>query len=110
MIVSPPAVDKVPPRVIDGNVDMAEARRKLPSPFAEPWHHAQVEDAALRQRFGKRWIDNKLSRCFIFDGDQPVRGHEWPWRMEPCSLQSSETKIRLSPLPGSSTSFVDLDQ
>jgi len=88
---------------------MAEARRKLPSPFAEPWHHAQVEDAALRQRFGKRWIDNELSRCFIFDAING-EGPRMPWRLEPCPIQSSETKIRLSPLPGSITSFVDLDQ
>ena len=56
-------VDKVPGRVVDGNVDMADAWRDIEGGFAEHRDHAQIfspvlnEDSARSQRFSKGWIE-----------------------------------------------------
>ena len=70
------SVDKVPGGVINGDVDMTDARRHVEGSFAEDRHDAQVfrpepdEDAPLSQRLGNRWIDNQLWGWLVFDGDQ----------------------------------------
>jgi hypothetical protein len=57
-------IDKVPRRVVDGDVDVTDAGRYCEGTFAEHRQYAQVlrsildEDAALGQRFGKRRIND----------------------------------------------------
>lgn len=69
-------VDKVPRSVVDGDVDMTDARRYCKCSLAKDWHHPQVlrpvlnEDTPRCSGFGEWWIDNQFGRGFVFNGDQ----------------------------------------
>jgi hypothetical protein len=69
-------VDKMPWRVVNGDVEVADPRRDVEGAFAEHRYHAQIlgpvldEDEALGQLFGEWWIDNQPGRWLIFDRDQ----------------------------------------
>ena len=69
-------VDKMPWRVVNGDVEVADARRDVECAFTEHRYHPQLlgpvldEDEALGQLFGKRRIDNQPGRWFVFDRDQ----------------------------------------
>jgi hypothetical protein len=68
-------IDEVPAHVVDGDVNVADARRYFESAFAKHWNHAQVlrsvlnKNEASRQRFWERRIDDELGGRFVLDRD-----------------------------------------
>lgn len=69
-------IDKVPRRVVDGNMDVADTWRHSKSALAKYRHDAKIfrpilnENAPQCKRFREWWIHNQSCRSFIFNGNQ----------------------------------------
>jgi hypothetical protein len=94
-------VDKVPGRVLDGNVDMADAWRDIEDGFAEHRDHAQIfspvlnEDSA--QTSGPGRVDQQLAWLVLrFRWRSKVRGREYLWRSGSCSCEFFHFGFRAS--------------
>jgi hypothetical protein len=92
-------VDKVPGRVDDGNVDMADAWRDIECGFAEHRDHAQIfSPVGLGPKPAvQEGVDQQLAWLVLrFRWRSKVRGRECLWRSGSCSCEFFHFGFRAS--------------